>query len=216
MALSKKTIQAIGVGLSSVFILTTGFLVVSPLNNSTNENKELLENEKIITLQNNLKLATLKKGVSGLDETKEFVEDFLESAPKDKDIESASRSISKALVSGVSIKSFSFGGEQNIDKIEIPKATLDEYKPPFSLDTPATGSDGKEKESLDSFHRMPMQVTVTANSYNDLSKYLDSLAEQKRLIYVVGVNSNKGGVAGSDGSIEATVYSYAYIYSNSN
>jgi len=228
MALSKTSIQGIGVALSAAVLAVTGLFIAKPLYDSTNETKTTLEEQKIVTISKTGKLAEVEKGVDNLEETQKFVDDFLVSAPNNKDVESASRAISEALISGVSISSFTFGAEENIKESEVPKATLGEFTPPMELSAgaaapeapaegEATGEDGK-KESLETFHRMPMQITVSADSYKKLSEYVDKLADQKRLVNIVGVSSTSvaesAGMDGKDSGerVEATIYAYSFIY----
>lgn len=226
VTLSKTSIQGIGVTLSVAVLAVTGLFIAKPLYDSTNETKITLEEQKMVTVSKTGKLAQLEKGVENIEETQKFVDDFLVSAPNNKDVESASRAISKALISGVKISSFTFGAEENIKESEVPKAALGEFTPPMELsdaaagaeapaEGEATGEDGK-KEALETFHRMPMQITVNADSYKKLSEYVDKLADQKRLVNIVSVSSTSGaaGIEGesSGGSVEATIYAYSFIY----
>lgn len=231
MALSKTSIQGIGVTLSVAVLAATGFFVAKPLYDSTTETKVSLEEQKIVTMSKTGKLAQLEKGVDNIEETQKFVDDFLVSAPSNKDVESVSRAISTALISGVKISSFNFGAGENIEAAEVPKAALGEYVAPMELGdgteapaaAPAEGEEGaatgEKKEALDTFQRVPVQITVNADSYKKLSEYVDELADQKRLVNVISVTSTKGGggtgmtgEAGSAGSVEATIYAYSFIY----
>lgn len=226
VVLNKTSIQSIGVTLSVAVLAVTGIFVAKPLFDSTSESKVALEEQKMVTLSKTGKLAQLEEGVDNIEETQSFVDKFLVSAPNNKDVESASRAISTALISGVNISSFTFGQEENIEKSEVPKATLGEYVPPMELSDgaeaapPAEGeADGDKKGALETFHRIPMQITVNADSYNKLAEYVDELAKQKRLISIVSVNSTKGsggaemaGGEASGGNVEATIYAYAFIY----
>lgn len=221
VTLSKTSIQGIGVTLSVAVLAVTGIFVAKPLYDSTNETKVSLEEQKMVTVSKTGKLAQLEKGVGNIEETQKFVDEFLVSAPNTKDVESASRAISTALISGVNIISFTFGSEENIVAAEVPKATLGEYVPPVELSDGAAAAppaEGEKETALETFHRIPMQITVSADSYKKLSEYVDELANQKRLVNVVSVNSTKGGgseVAGESsggGSVEATIYAYAFVY----
>lgn len=224
VTLSKTSIQGIGVTLSVAVLAVTGLFIAKPLYDSTNETKITLEEQKMVTVSKTGKLAQLEKGVENIEETQKFVDDFLVSAPNNKNVESASRAISKALISGVKISSFTFGAEENIKESEVPKAALGEFTPPMELSdaapaAPAEGeatAEGEKKEALETFHRMPMQITVNADSYKKLSEYVDKLADQKRLVNIVSVSSTSGaaGVEGesSGGSVEATIYAYSFIY----
>lgn len=218
--LSKTSIQGIGVTLSVAVLAVTGMFIAKPLYDSTNETKITLEEQKMVTVSKTGKLAQLEKGIENIEETQKFVDDFLVSAPNNKDVESASRAISKALISGVKISSFTFGAEENIKESEVLKAALGEFTPPMELSDAAAGAEapaeGEKKEALETFHRMPMQITVNADSYKKLSEYVDKLADQKRLVNIVSVSSTSGaaGVEGesSGGSVEATIYAYSFIY----
>lgn len=237
--LSKNSIQGIGITVSLAAVAVTGFLFVKPFHDDTQEMKTTLQEQQTVTASKTAKLTQLEKGVDNIEESQKRVDRFIESSPNNMDIESASRAISNAAISGINITAFTFGKEENIEKKEPPKASLGEYVPPMDIseDTAAAapaeepaatdGSNGDEaatgeqpeKEQMDAFRRVPVQITVTADSYKKLSQYTDKLAEQKRLLYVVSINSTKGaggvapdGSATDGGSVEATIYAYAFIY----
>lgn len=235
MQLNKKMIQGIGTTLSLAIVVGSGLFLVKPFYDQSNDNQMSLQEQQLITTQKTAKLSTLQKGVDNIDETEKDVQKFLKAAPDNKDVESASRAISKALTDGVSINSFTFGKEENIKadpalaKIE---PNLGEYTPPVKIeDSPGSGGaaasteEGSADEKLELFHRIPLSISVKADSYEKLAKYVDSLSEQDRLIYVAGISSSGSSSSGNDfadtpssedskGSIEVTIYAYSYIYGN--
>lgn len=216
MSLSKTSIQSLGVIISGTLALGTFFLVVQPLSEKTTTNNTSLEQAKILTTTKSLKLKQLEAGVTTFEQAKSDTKKFLSLNPQTKDIESVSRSISTALVDGVTIVSFTFGNNEEITPLKEPVASLGSYAAPFTLsDTPAPKASEGSTESAPSapttgFIRVPVVVTVTAANNAVLAQYTDSLANQARLISVVSVNSERPA---SDGEVKATIYGYAFIYS---
>lgn len=212
MAMGKQGIQAVGVMFSIGVLAISGLFVVKPLYDDATENKNELTTMQQATADKNSQLELLENGVDNYDEIQEYVNSFLNSVSSVKDIESASRSISSAAVPGINIVSFTFGTEENIEVHEVPEAVLGEYTPPTGFSNePVTTSEGSEPATVDSFHRIPVQIEVTAPDYSTLSTYMDNLSHQNRLLNVISVNSTR--TTGEESTeITATVYAYAFVY----
>ena len=70
----------------------------------------------------------------------------------------------------------------------------------------AVGEQGVNPDApISGFNRIPFTIKVSASSYIELSAYLNSLAEQPRLMSVVSVDSNS-----TEGAVTATVYAFAF------
>ena len=215
MAMGKNGVQAVGALLSIGVLAISGLFVAKPLYDDASESKAELSTMQQATADKQAQLTTLENGVDNYDEIQAYVDNFLNSVSSVKDLESASRSISSAAVPGITINSFDFGTEENIEASEVPEAVLGDYTPPAGFDNLASseGSSSEEGESAsaDSFHRIPIQIDVTATDYNTLSTYMDNLAQQKRLLNVVSVNSTKNSSSEAT-EITATIYAYAFVY----
>lgn len=206
MALSKKSITGLGTVMSIAIIAVSGFFVVKPSYEQAQENVTELETMKVETQVKQTRLQTLEEGVDDYDDILAFVDRFLLSAPADEDIESASRAISDAVTPGIQIQSFTFGAPEPTSDYPVPEASL-ERSEPDSLD--AGGSDASDAggASAGTFQRVPVQVTVSATSYAELSVYLDALANQNRLLTVLDVSGTN-----STENVTATINGYAFIY----
>lgn len=215
MALNKLSVNSLGAIISVGVLAVSGFLIIQPLNASTETNTQNLNQAKTLTISKTAKLKKLEAGVSDFEQAKADTIRFLEQATSTKDIESASRSISKSLTKGVKLTSFQFGEPEAVDVLPEPTASLSGYTTPIQFGgkapAKAKGADGAAAPtaSAKGFQRVPVQVVVTAKSYNDLSKFLDSIADQKRLLSVVAVDSSKGSF---EGEVKATVSAYAFVY----
>lgn len=211
MALSKKSITGLGTFLSCAVIAVSGFLVVKPSYDQSQNNLQELSTMQVETETKTIRLGVLEEGVENYDEIQAYVDTFLTYAPAYKDIESASRAISESLISGVSITSFNFGAEEAATEYPVPEASLENTEGSAPSNTgdsaSAEGADGAAAAS-GTFQRVPVEVSVTATNYDALSNYLDNLSQQDRLIVVMSVNSSGNGE-----NITATIKGYAFIYS---
>lgn len=222
MALSKKSITGLGVTLSAFALAMSGFFIFKPVYDQIGENQTSLENMKSITFAREMKVIQLEGGVENIEETKAFVNRFLQYAPRGKNIETISRAISESLVEGVTITSFNFGADENLEDYTVPVSNLEGNPAPIDLDAAAKEAkrpvaepkDGEEPEveKKDLFRRVPVVISLKAANYESFSNYVDSLAQQERLIVVMGLDSDK---ANPDEPLNATVYAYAFIYGES-
>lgn len=213
MARSRRTVRTIGALMSTAVIAISGLLVVKPLYDEVSDSKDELVSLQQTTDDKQAQLTTLENGVSNYEEIRNYVDNFLNTVSASKDIESASRSISSAAIPGISIVSFTFGTEENVEQYEVPSPSLQDYSPPsgFSEDPAAEPAEGEEAAAVETFHRVPVQITVTASDYSTLATYLDNLSQQSRLLNVVSVTSTK--TAGEETTqISATIYAYAFVY----
>jgi len=215
MALSKLSVKSLGavacLGLASV----ATFAVIMPLHDSTKENSSQLETARTTTISKELKLTQLQAGAVNFEQAKKDVEAFLKMTSDSQDVETASRSVSKAASkSGITLDSFNFGEPEAIVPLANPEANLSGYTSPVVIGG-ATATNGSTSETTGgatpsgAFQRVPIEVTITASTYLDLADYLDKLSEQDRLLNVVAVNSNKGS---TDGDVKATISAYAFVY----
>jgi hypothetical protein len=213
MNLGKTSVKGLGGLVSAVLILSTGFFIVNPILEQRNTSLTELSSLKTVTEAKQANLTRLQKGSVNSDEAFRVGGEFTKLVPKSKNIESASRAISSALVPGVSITSFNFNAEEPVAKFTLPKVSVKGYTPPSSFKkegtTPssAPSTDGKSSTSANSkLNRMPMVVSVQADSYAKLSEYTDKLAKQDRLLNVISISAS-----GSDKGIKADIYAYAFI-----
>lgn len=210
MALSKKSITGLGTLMSCAVIAISGFLVVKPGYDQSQTNKIELSSLQQETELKNDRLALLEEGVENYDEIQAYVDRFLQIAPGSKDVESASRAISNALVPGTTISSFTFGSPEASTEYAVPEASLSsENTIEFSVESSEGGDTAASPGSL---QRVPVEISVTSSDYANLSEYLDNLAQQDRLLTVVNVSSS--GTSGGDGEglVSATIRGYAFIY----
>lgn len=226
MALTKKSIKGLGALLSITAIAASGLLAVRPLYNQIIENQEKYENMQVITLTKESKVSMLENGVENIEETKAFVNRFLLYAPKAKSIETISRAISDATIEGVSISTFNFGEPENLKDYEIPDTTLEGYNPPVDLDAAARARQEEQRAQAEAsedgevapatapeyFQRIPTVITVNASDHATLARYLDNLAQQDRLIVVVGIDTEK---TDPEMPLSATIYAHAFMYATS-
>lgn len=150
------------------------------------------------------------------------------------DIESASRALAASLPSGVKLESFDFGAIQQVSSLQDNPTSISGFQAPpefagggaAAAPAPAAAS---QEEAVDSaggssaaapavegeqgvnpdapisgFSRVPFTIQVTADSYAQLSAYLNSLSGQPRLISVVSVDSTRAE------TISATIYAFAF------
>lgn len=210
MALSKKSITGLGTLMSVAVIAVSGFLVIKPAYEQAQTNNQEYSNLQIETSTKNARLSTLEEGVENYDEIQAYVDDFLVKAPSYKDVESASRAISTAVVPGITINSFNFGNEAPTSDYTVPKASLDAQPETTNLEDSGSSNSEENAEtasSAGSFQRIPIQIQVTANDYTNLSEYVDNLSKQDRLLTIVSITS-----AGDGEGITATIDGYAFIY----
>lgn len=216
MSLSKKSAQGLGVILSASAILVSGIFVARPLYNQSTTNSTKLTSSTAQTEAKKTQLQVLENGVDNFEEIQEYVNNFLSSVPSDKDIESASRAISNSRTDGINISAFTFGNQESVKNYTVPKSKLGEYTSPFEIqDTSSSTEDSSSdgSSSTSGFQRVPVQITVSANSYSDLSQYLDELAQQPRSMSVISVSSARSGdTENNSEKIEATIYAYVFVY----
>lgn len=219
MALQKTSIRALGV-LSSIAVAAgCAFFVVSPLMDQADDSREQLAQTQVATKAKEKRLSELKEGSNNLEAVKSEVDTFQSVIPKFRDVESASRSISQATAdsSGISLISFKFGAEENVEALKEPTTSLDGIQPPFEdveSQAEVSSKDDEEEATLDVFRRVPLIISVQANSYNELAAYLDNLAHQKRFLAIASVKSSGGTSSFSDGAspLSVTIYGYSYVY----
>lgn len=158
------------------------------------------------------------------------VSSFSSLVPKSMDIESASRAIAASLPSGVKLESFNFSPVQKVATVKSNPLSIAGFKAPTEFAAAAPGAApaekaekaavdeaGSEKTALgpgekgtdpqagvSGFNRVPFTIEVSADSYQALARYLDSLEEQPRLMTVLSVDSSR-----SD-SVTAKIYAFAF------
>lgn len=211
MNLSKASVKGLGVLISGVLLFSTGMVVINPLLEQHTKNLEDLHSLQKITETKRANLTRLSKGSVNFEEASRVGNNFVRIVPKSKDIESASRAISEAIVPGVTITSFTFNPEEPVAKLDLPKASLEGYKPPasFAQSSSASSSSTGSKPAAggnSTLSRVPVIVSVSATSYQKLSEYTDQLSKEDRLLTVISISANS-----KDGSVKADIYAYAFI-----
>jgi hypothetical protein len=221
MNLSKASVKGLGVLVSGVLIFSTGTFIINPLIEQRTENVEALKSMQKITETKKANLTRLSNGAVNFQEAFEAGSNFEKIVPKYKDIESASRAISEAITPGVTITSFTFGSEEPVAQNVTPTASIDGYRPPASFSQgsskssssksssdkgakPATGSSGTGSSST--LNRLPMTISVSAESYQKLSEYTDQLSKEDRLLSVISISGSS-----KEGNVKADIYAYAFI-----
>lgn len=205
MALSSKSIAGIGSAISIGLIGITAVVMIYPLN--TDDQKTELESLRSQTQVQQLRLKDLTAGSANLEELQSYAQNYNNIVPQSVDIESLSRSISNA-ATNVKITAFDFGAPESVDKVDSPKASLASFEAPFDIADPSSASAENTEKPTTGLQRVPVIITVEAGSVGDISNYLDSLANQSRLIYVMDVTSQ---LDNTSGAITATIYAYGYI-----
>lgn len=219
MNLSKASVKGLGVLISGILLFSTGTIIVNPLLEKRTENLSELASKKKITETKKANLTRLSNGAVNFQEAFQAGSNFERIVPKYKDIESASRAISEALVPGVTITSFNFSSEQPVTQNVLPKASLEGYAPPASFAS-GTGKSSSSKSSSDkgakssapaatsssTLNRLPMTISVSATSYQKLSEYTDQLSKEDRLLSVISISASS-----KDGTVRADIYAYAFI-----
>lgn len=213
MALSKKSITGLGTLMSVAVIAISGFLVVKPSYDNAQDNRAELSTLQTETVSKTARLGLLEEGVENYDEIQAYVDTFLNYAPANKDIESASRAISNALVDGTEIVSFTFGSEEPTAAYPVPEASIEGEAAPAAPVESDSSASGESTAAAGTLQRVPVEIAVTSSSYENLSEYLDSLAQQQRLLTVISVTSAGGAVgAEGEGGVTATISGYVFVY----
>lgn len=232
MAMGRKTVNSLGVLVAAVILGGSYFGIVSPIIAGNASAGQELEQAKIIGQSYASKLETFKNGAT--EETQAATDTmtaFQSLVAQSIDIESASRAIAAALPEGVRLESFNFGATQPAAEIQsVPLNIAGYVAPPEFSETAAPAEGTGEQNQADSvddaggteenlatgptvvdpsapisgFNRIPFTIKVTANSYPELAAYLDSLAQQPRLMSVVSIDSSRSE------AVSATIYAFAY------
>lgn len=220
MNLSKASVKGLGVLVSGVLLFSTGMFVINPLLEQRTENLKALESMQLITETKKANLERLSKGAVNFQEAFQAGSNFEKIVPKSKDIESASRAISEATIPGVEITSFTFSSEEPVSENKLPTATLGGYSPPASFAS-SSGKSSSSKSSSDkgsksaaptaaapssTLSRLPMTISVSAESYQKLSEYTDQLSKEDRLLSVISISGSS-----KEGNVKADIYAYAFI-----
>jgi hypothetical protein len=212
MNMSKASVKGAGLLVSTAFILTTGFLVVNPLIEQRSASLSELQSMEKITESKQLNLTRLQAGAVDFEQARNDGDLFARLVSKEKDIESASRAISEAIISGITIISFNFNPEEPVAAHTLPVVSLEGYKPPASFGkSSGSASSAASPKSENGLNRVPMMISVSASSYSKLSEYIDSLSKQERLVSVISVSANSL----AEGQVKADIYAYAFVDKNS-
>lgn len=233
MALGRKTVNSLG-ALAAVGILAGAYFgVASPIIESNSKvEAELLQAQQIGASHTNKLSSFQGEGDDATRAATETMATFQSLVAGSIDIESASRAIASALPPGVKLESFDFGATQPVAAVQSAPLTITGFTAPAEFtgaapvaETPAETSQedavadaGAEKENLapeaaasvdpsapiSGFNRVPFTIEVTANSYGELSEYLNSLSQQPRLMSVVSIDSNRSE------TVSATIYAFAF------
>lgn len=206
MNLSTSSVKGLGVLVSGVLLLSTGIFVINPLLEERSGNLSDLKSLQVVTETKKENLTRLTNGAVNADEARRVGQNFQKIVAKDKNIESASRAISEAIVPGVTITSFTFNPEEPVTPNTLPPVSLEGYKPPASFVASSANAAKPAAESKSSLNRLPLIVSVSAQSYQKLSEYVDQLSKEDRLLSVISISA-----ASKDGSVKADIYAFAFI-----
>lgn len=214
MNLSKASVKGLGVLVSTVLVFGTGLFVVNPLLEQRSNNVSSLKTLEKITETKQANLSRLSKGAVNYEEAFRVGSNFQKIVPKSKDIESASRAISEALVPGVTITSFTFNPEEPVSENKLPPVSLDAYKPPASFaQSSSSGSSSSSSKSSapaagsnSTLNRLPLIVSVSATNYQKLAEFTDKLSKEDRLVSVISISASS-----KDTAVSADIYAYAFI-----
>jgi hypothetical protein len=213
MNLSKASIKGLGILVSGVLVFGTGLFVVNPLLEQRSSNVSSLQTLQKITETKQTNLTRLSKGAVNYEEAFRVGNNFQKIVPKSKDIESASRAISDAIVPGVTITSFTFNPEEPVSENKLPSVSLEAYKPPASFAQGSSASTSSSNKSAapasgssSTLNRLPLIVSVSASSYQKLAEFTDKLSKEDRLLSVISISANN-----KDTTVKADIYAYAFI-----
>lgn len=233
MAMGKRTVNSLGVLGVALVLGGAYFGVAAPLIAGKNSVQIELDQAQQLELSYSAKLKNFQSGENDTTrQATETMNLFDGLVPDSIDIESASRAIASSLPSGVTLNSFTFGATEQVTSVTGTPLALTGFTPPSSFGAadaaatattppaeqdPVAATDGSGETPVaegaqgvnpsapaSGFNRIPFTIEVSAGSYAELSDYLNSLAEQPRLMSVVSVDSSR-----SD-AVTATIYAYAY------
>lgn len=211
MAMGRRTINSIGAIAAAGIVAGVYFGVASPILTQKSVKEGELQQAQMLGEGYQAKLDNFRGGIS--DEAQEATntaELFRSLVSESIDIESASRAIASALPSRVRLDSFNFGAAQQVASLENVPLTIGGYTPPTEFGGGEGAATGEGTTAVDpsapisGFNRIPFTIKVTADSYDDLASYLNSLAEQPRLMSVVSIDTSRAD------TISATVYAFAF------
>lgn len=230
---SKRMIGTIGAFSAMVLIGGTYMGVVSPLLEEKQSVEMQIDNANTLNDSYLKKLSGFKSGENDeTRKAADITATFNSLVAGSIDIESASRAIAASLPSGVKLSSFNFGAMQKVTSRQSSPVSISGFTAPSEFSNKAevapaakatsqedaVNEAGGSTENLapqkaagvdpaapvSEFNRIPFTIEVSASSYGELSKYLDSLSQQPRLMNVVSVDSSR-----SD-SVSAKVYAFAF------
>lgn len=231
---SKRMIGTIGAFSAMVLIGGTYMGVVSPLLEEKQSIEMQIDNANTLNDSYLKKLSGFKGGENDeTRKAADITATFNSLVAGSIDIESASRAIAASLPSGVKLTSFNFGAMQKVTSRQSSPVSISGFTAPSEFSNTkaeaapaakaasqeaAVNEAGGSTENLapqkaagvdpsapvSEFNRIPFTIEVSASSYGELSKYLDSLSQQPRLMNVVSVDSSR-----SD-SVSAKVYAFAF------
>lgn len=230
MAMGKNTVNAIGAVAAASILAGAWFGAASPLLNQKKEAESQMVQAEAIGKGYSNKLSGFQGDKNRtIEEASRTIGNFQSLVSKSIDIESASRAIANSLPSGVTLSSFDFGSAQSVAKLKSAPMTIDGYSAPSEFSSTSKPKSAKAQNETDTvaeaggstetasgpkavdpnapitgFNRVPFTIKVTANSYDDLAKYLDKLKSQPRLMNVVSVDSSKTE------NVSATIYAFAF------
>lgn len=230
MAIGKNTVNAIGVVAAASILAGAWFGAASPLLDQKKEAETQMAQAEIIGKGYSNKLSSFQGDKNRtIEEASRTIGNFQSLVSKTIDIESASRAIAKSLPSGVTLTSFDFVSAQSVSKLSSSPLSISGYSAPSEFSGTSKPKTEKAQNQTDAvteagsstsstagpkavdpnapivgFNRIPFTIKVTANSYDDLAKYLDKLRSQPRLMNVVSVDSSKTE------NVSATIYAFAF------
>lgn len=234
MAMGKRTVNSLGVIAAAIILGGVYFGVASPILTQKAATEIELEQAKLIGQNYATKLSEFQGGQTDKTlAATQTMELFQGLVSESIDIESASRAIAASLPSGVKLDSFDFGSAQQVSSLQLTPLTISGFTPPAEFSGTAPGAAqapaaknqqdavkgaGGSKENLapaangavdpsaliSGFNRIPFTIKVTADSYGELSEYLNSLSQQPRLMSVVSIDTSRST------SVSATIYAFAF------
>lgn len=211
MPMGRRTINSIGAIAAVGIVAGVYFGVAAPILSQRAATETELQQAQTLGEGYQTKLQNFRSGISDeAQEAQNTAELFQSLVSESIDIESASRAIAAALPPGVKLDSFNFGAAQQVATLASEPLTISGYTAPAEFggeDAAATGGEATAVDPsapISGFNRIPFTIKVTAGSYDELADYLNSLAEQPRLMSVVSIDTSRAE------TVSATVYAFAF------
>lgn len=236
MDLSKNTVIGLGSLIIAGVVVGGSLLVIKPQLESASELQVSIADAKTEASNKQLKLDNLIVKQEEIVAIQSNVDNLIIAIPSENEVgtigEAVANSIN-AIGGGVRLDSFSYGATEDFKAVDAPTVSLSEPVAPFTASgggaggqtaPPPTNEDGTDADSenpiattpeakASSFKRIPITLSISANSFTDMTNYIDTLSSQQRLLYIQTVVSN---ASSNNGGITATIYGYGFVSASEN